>query len=101
MLGVDEEPIKIIDEEIVKVREVETNSGVDSSKLIKDLEKKKTQTIKSIFNELSPWQRVQLSRHPDRPYSLDYINAITDGNFICSFSLYSRYYDIGCWLNLR
>ena len=77
-----EEPIKIIDEEIVKVREVETNSGVDSSKLIKDLEKKKTQTIKDIFKELSPWQRVQLSRHPDRPYSLEYIKAITNGNFI-------------------
>ncbi|MDX1350481.1 MAG: acetyl-CoA carboxylase carboxyl transferase subunit alpha, partial [Putridiphycobacter sp.] len=67
-----EEPIKIIDEEIVKVQGVEANSGVDSSKLIKDLEKKKTQTIKDIFKELTPWQRVQLSRHPDRPYSLDY-----------------------------
>lgn len=77
-----EEPIKIIDEEIVKVRGVEANSGVDSSRLIKDLEKKKTQTIKDIFKDLSPWQRVQLSRHPNRPYSLDYINAITDGNFI-------------------
>jgi acetyl-CoA carboxylase carboxyl transferase subunit alpha len=77
-----EEPIKIIDEEIVKVQGVEANSGVDSSKLIKDLEKKKTQTIKDIFKELTPWQRVQLSRHPDRPYSLDYINAITNGNFI-------------------
>ncbi|MFK8039497.1 MAG: acetyl-CoA carboxylase carboxyltransferase subunit alpha [Crocinitomicaceae bacterium] len=77
-----EEPIKIIDEEIVKVRGVEENSGVDSSKLIKDLEKKKTQTIKSIFKDLSPWQRVQLSRHPSRPYSLDFINAITEGNFI-------------------
>lgn len=77
-----EEPIKIIDEEIVKVQEVEANSGVDSSKLIKDLEKKKSQTIKEIFKELTPWQRVQLSRHPDRPYSLDYIKAITDGNFI-------------------
>ncbi len=77
-----EEPIKIIDEEIIKVREVEANSGVDPSKLIKDLEKKKTQTIKDIFKELSPWQRVQLSRHPDRPYSLDYINAITEGNFV-------------------
>lgn len=77
-----EEPIKIIDEEIVKVREVEANSGVDSSKLIKDLEKKKIQTIKGIFSELSPWQRVQMSRHPDRPYSLEYIKAITNGNFV-------------------
>ncbi|MFD1553467.1 acetyl-CoA carboxylase carboxyl transferase subunit alpha [Putridiphycobacter roseus] len=77
-----EEPIKVIDDEILKVREVEENSGVDSSKLIKDLEKKKTQTIKDIFKALTPWQRVQLSRHPDRPYSLDYINALTEGNFV-------------------
>ena len=77
-----EEPIRVIQEEILKVKEVEVNSGVDSSKLIKDLEKKKSQTIKDIFKDLTPWQRVQLSRHPDRPYALDYINALTGGNFI-------------------
>ena len=77
-----EEPIRIIEEEILKAIEIEENSGVDSSKLIKDLEKKKNQTITNIFKELSPWQRVQLSRHPDRPYTLDYIKAITKGDFI-------------------
>ena len=77
-----EEPIQVIEDEILKVKEVEENSGVDSSKLVKDLEKKKAQTIKEIFKALSPWQRVQLSRHPDRPYCLDYINAITDGDFL-------------------
>jgi acetyl-CoA carboxylase carboxyl transferase subunit alpha len=77
-----EEPIRIIEEEIQKVVEIQENSGVDSSKLIKDLEKKKDQTIKNIFKNLTPWQRVQLSRHPDRPYTLDYINAMTNGNFI-------------------
>ena len=35
-----------------------------------------------IYGNLSPWQRVQLSRHPSRPYTLDYINALTDGNFL-------------------
>ncbi len=77
-----EEPIKVIDEEILKVIEVGENSGVDSSKLIKDLEKKKVQTIKEIFKALTPWQRVQLSRHPDRPYTLDYINALSEGTFL-------------------
>ena len=77
-----EEPIRIIEKEIQKVIEIEENSGVDSSKLKKDLEKKKDQTIKDIFKKLTPWQRVQLSRHPDRPYTLDYINAMTNGNFI-------------------
>jgi len=77
-----EEPIRIIEEEIVKAAEIEENSGVDSSKLKKDLEKKKKETITSIFKELTPWQRVQLSRHPDRPYTLDYIKAITNNDFI-------------------
>jgi len=77
-----EEPLSLIEEEIAKAREIETNSGVDSSKMIKDLEKKLNATTKEIFGKLTPWQRVQLSRHPDRPYSLEYIDALTDGNFI-------------------
>lgn len=77
-----EEPIAKIVEEIEKVKEVESNSGVNSSKLIKDLEKKLNSTTKDIFANLTPWQRVQLSRHPDRPYSLEYINALTGGDFV-------------------
>ncbi len=77
-----EEPIRIIEEEIVKAAEIEEVSGVDSSKLKKDLEKKKKETITNIFKKLTPWQRVQLSRHPDRPYTLDYIKAITNNDFI-------------------
>jgi len=77
-----EEPIRIIEDEIVKAAEIEKVSGVDSSKLKNDLEKKKRETITNIFKDLTPWQRVQLSRHPDRPYTLDYINAITNGDFI-------------------
>ena len=77
-----EEPISKIVEEIEKAKEIETNSGVDSAKLVKDLEKKLKTTTKEIFAKLTPWQRVQLSRHPDRPYSLEYINALTGGDFI-------------------
>ena len=39
-------------------------------------------TTKEIYNNLTPWQRVQLSRHPERPYTLDYIKAMTNGNFL-------------------
>jgi acetyl-CoA carboxylase carboxyl transferase subunit alpha len=53
--------------------------NVDS--VIKDLEIKIEKTRKDLYSNLSAWQRVQLSRHPERPYSLDYINAITDGHF--------------------
>ena len=77
-----EEPISKIEEEIAKAKEIEKNSGVNSSKMVKDLEKKLKTTTKEIFKNLTPWQRVQLSRHPDRPYTLDYIKALTGGDFI-------------------
>jgi acetyl-CoA carboxylase carboxyl transferase subunit alpha len=48
---------------------------------INELESLLSEKTKEIFTGLTPWQRVQLSRHPDRPYSLAYINAVTDGNF--------------------
>ena len=77
-----EKPIESIDEEIKKALEIHENSGADVSKTVKDLEKKLKSTITEIYKELTPWQRVQLSRHPERPYSLDYINALTDGTFV-------------------
>ena len=77
-----EEPLKLISEEIEKAKEIEQNSGVDTSKMVKDLEKKLKSTTQDIFDNLTPWQQVQISRHPDRPYTLEYINAITDGSFI-------------------
>lgn len=77
-----EEPIKILKEELEKTREIAEKSKVDVSKTQKELEKKLKETTKEIFANLTPWQRVQLSRHPDRPYTLDYINAITEGEFI-------------------
>lgn len=77
-----EEPIFQIEEEILKAKEIEKNSGVDTTKMVKDLEKKLKETTKDIFETLTPWQRVQLSRHPDRPYTLEYIEKMTDGTFI-------------------
>jgi acetyl-CoA carboxylase carboxyl transferase subunit alpha len=77
-----EEDIHLIEEEILKAKEIEVNSGVSTSKTVKDLEKKLKKTREEIFKNLTPWQRVQLSRHPDRPYTLDYINAMTDGTFV-------------------
>ena len=52
------------------------------SKTLKDLEKKLKTEKSKIYNKLTPWQRVQVSRHPERPYTLDYIEALTDGEFI-------------------
>ncbi|NOQ74410.1 MAG: acetyl-CoA carboxylase carboxyltransferase subunit alpha [Crocinitomix sp.] len=77
-----EEPICVIEEEILKAKEIETNSGVSTTKMVKDLERKLKNTREDIFKNLTPWQRVQLSRHPDRPYTLDYIDALTGGDFV-------------------
>ncbi len=77
-----EEPIFIIEEEIIKAKEIEAKSGVSTLQMIKDLELKLKETTEEIYKQLTPWQRVQLSRHPDRPYTLDYIQALTNGNFI-------------------
>lgn len=77
-----EEPIHVIEEEIQKAIGIETTSGVSTAKMVKDLERKLKETTEEIYKNLTPWQRVQLSRHPDRPYTLDYIKALTGGNFV-------------------
>jgi acetyl-CoA carboxylase carboxyl transferase subunit alpha len=76
-----EEPLKELEEKIIQTKEIGENTEVDMSDKIQELEKKLAQETKSVFSKLTPWQRVQLSRHPDRPYTLAYINAITDGKF--------------------
>jgi acetyl-CoA carboxylase carboxyl transferase subunit alpha len=50
--------------------------------LVEDLESKIREVTANIYSALTPWQRVQVSRHPDRPYTLNYIEAITDGQFM-------------------
>ncbi len=76
-----EEPIKALEEQIQQTREIGETTDVDMSSQILALEGKLSEKRKEIFTNLTPWQRVQLSRHPDRPYSLAYINAITDNTF--------------------
>ena len=77
-----EKPIQDLIIKLEKVKELGEEGGIDISKTIDDLEKKITTTRKEIYENLSSWQKVQLSRHPQRPYSLDYINALSDENFL-------------------
>ncbi|MBI1266814.1 MAG: acetyl-CoA carboxylase carboxyltransferase subunit alpha [Cryomorphaceae bacterium] len=77
-----EEPIKELREQLEKTKEVSEKSKVDVSKAIHDIEKKIKDVTVEIYSNLTPWQRVQVSRHPNRPYTLAYINAITEGTFI-------------------
>ncbi len=77
-----EEPVGKLLEQLEKIKEVEKDSEVDVSKTVEDIEKKIEEKRKEINKGLTPWQRVQLSRHPDRPYTLDYIKALTKDTFI-------------------
>ncbi|MBS1581618.1 MAG: acetyl-CoA carboxylase carboxyltransferase subunit alpha [Bacteroidetes bacterium] len=77
-----EKPIQNIIEQIEKLNEVAAQGQVDVGATLKDLQKKLTETRKEIYAKLTPWERVQVSRHPDRPYTLKYIDHLTDGSFI-------------------
>ena len=77
-----EEPIKVLVEQIEKCKELGDESQVDVTETCDKLEGKRIETKKEIYVQLSAWQKVQLSRHPARPYALDYINALTDGTFM-------------------
>ena len=77
-----EKPIADLEEQLTKAMEIAEVGQVDASQTINDLKKKINETKKDIYAKLSPWQRVQVSRHPERPYTLDYITGMTDGNFV-------------------
>jgi len=74
-------PIKELEDQLDKCVLIGKESDVDVSKTCKNIEKKLEKTKKDIYKNLTPWQRVQLSRHPSRPYTLDYINAICGNTF--------------------
>jgi len=77
-----EKPLEELVLQMEKAQELSKESDVDVSATIKDLEKKLEKCRKDIYSNLNPWQKVQLSRHPNRPYTLDYIQAITKGDFV-------------------
>lgn len=76
-----EEPIKKLHEQLAQARELQEQSDVDMHSTVADLEGKIAEVTAKIYSNLTPWQRVQVSRHPDRPYTLSYIQAITGGRF--------------------
>lgn len=77
-----ESPIKELKEQIEKLRESEKKTGVDVSNAIKDLENAVKEKTKDIYNNLDAWQKVQVSRHPERPYTLQYIETMTNKEWI-------------------
>lgn len=77
-----ESPIKELNEQIEKLRESEKKTGVDVSNAIKDLENAVKEKTKDIYDNLDAWQKVQVSRHPERPYTLQYIDTMTNKEWI-------------------
>ncbi|WP_396638294.1 acetyl-CoA carboxylase carboxyltransferase subunit alpha [Maribacter sp. R77961] len=75
-------PIKELEEQLDKCMIIGEESDVDVTETCKQIEKKLADTRKEIYKNLTAWQRVQLSRHPDRPYTLDYIKAICGDTFL-------------------
>ncbi|WP_242132593.1 acetyl-CoA carboxylase carboxyltransferase subunit alpha [Aestuariivivens marinum] len=75
-------PIKELEEQLQKCKVIGEESDVDVTQTCKQIEKKLKETRKEIYKNLTAWQRVQLSRHPDRPYTLDYIRAICGSSFL-------------------
>jgi len=77
-----EAPIKELQEQYNKACAIGVDSDVDVTQTCKQIEKKLAETKKEIYKNLTAWQRVQLSRHPNRPYTLDYIKALCKETFL-------------------
>jgi acetyl-CoA carboxylase carboxyl transferase subunit alpha len=71
-----EKPVIELENKISEMKEYAASTGVDLGEDIKRLEKKARQLRKEIFSQLNRWQHVQLARHPQRPYTMDYIERL-------------------------
>jgi len=76
-----ERPIVELEKRLDEMRKIAMENGVEMDKATHELEKRIDELKRNIYSNLSRWQRVQVSRHPERPYALDYIQAISD-NFV-------------------
>ncbi len=75
-------PIKELEEQLEKCQVIGEESDVDVTETCKQIEKKLVATKKEIYKNLTAWQRVQLSRHPNRPYTMDHIRALCGESFL-------------------
>jgi len=71
-----EKPLEKLYEQLEKIQQIEAEGDIDVSDKIKELENKIKNKQKEIYSNLNGWQKVQLSRHPERPYSLYYIETM-------------------------
>ncbi len=74
--------LKELKDQLEKCNVIGDQSKVDVRDTSRKLKEKIEAKKKEIYSNITPWQRVQLSRHPSRPYTLDYLNFITENNFL-------------------
>jgi acetyl-CoA carboxylase carboxyl transferase subunit alpha len=74
-----ERPIAELEKKIQDMKDFSSGEDLELSQEIQRLEKRAEKLRQEIFSNLTPWQRVQLARHPKRPYTLDYINRLMEG----------------------
>ena len=77
-----EQPIQELEAQLEKCAILGNESEVDVTTTCAQIEEKLIATKKDIYSNLTPWQRVQMSRHPSRPYTMDYIKAIAGESFL-------------------
>jgi acetyl-CoA carboxylase carboxyl transferase subunit alpha len=75
-------PIKELEDQLDKCQVIGQESDVDVSETCKQITQKLEETKKNIYENLTAWQRVQLSRHPNRPYTLEHIKALCGDTFL-------------------
>src|ERR1700744_3561666 len=73
-----EKPLADLQQQIDKVKQVEEKTKVDMSATVNELQEKLEATKQEVYSNLTGWQKVQISRHPERPYSLQYLELMCD-----------------------
>ena len=73
-----EKPLRDLTRQLDELRQRSIETNVDLATEIHAIERKIETTRREIYSNLSPWQKIQIARHPKRPYALDYINAICE-----------------------
>ena len=71
-----EQPLESLYEQLEQIKAIEAQGDIDVTSAVKDLEQKIINTKKEIYSNLNGWQKVQLSRHPERPYTLFYVQQL-------------------------
>lgn len=75
-------PIKELEDQLVKCASIGEESEIDVTETCDKIQQKLDETKKEIYKNLTPWQRVQISRHPNRPYTMDYIKSLCGDTFL-------------------